>query len=151
MLANGDFEQHRVDLDLPDRWKTRSLTLPDEGSFCDETGCEVELDGGGPRTQVIQTVALAGNAGDTFTLRARSSAMEAPATGGRYLIELRLVHADGSTQSRTLRFSSGTHGSESREKTAVASESYVRLKVRIEYGRASGSVRFDDVSLVREP
>ena len=50
-----------------------------------------------------------------------------------------------------LRFAAGTHDFESRVKTAVASESYVRLKVRIEYGRAAGSVRFDDVSLVREP
>lgn len=151
LVANGDFEQRRVDPDLPDRWRTRRLTLPDEGLFCDETGCAVELDGGGARTQLVQTVALAGNAGDTFTLSARSSAIEVPDGGGRYLVELRLVHADGSTQTRTVRFGPGTHGFESRLKTAVASEPYVRVKVTVEYGRAAGSVHFDDVSVVREP
>ena len=151
LVANGDFEQNRGDPDLPDRWKTRNLVLPDEGLFCDESSCAVELDGGGARTQVLQTIALAGNAGDVFTLRASSSAMEAPDAGGRYLVELRIVHADGSVQTRALKFAPGTHGLESRTKTATASEPYVRLKVRVEYGRASGSVRFDDVSVVREP
>ena len=73
-----------------------------------------------------------------------------PETGGRYLVELRIIHADGSTQSRSVKFSPGTHGAELQTKTATASEPYVRLKVRVEYSRPSGTVRFDEISVVKE-
>jgi len=151
LVANGGFESNREDLALPDRWRIRRLSLPDEGRFCDQHGCAVEIDGGPARTQVLQTIQLAGQAGDRFTLRARSSAQEVPPTGGKYLVELRIVHADGSAQTRVLKFAAGSHGFEERTKDAVASEPYVRLKVRLEYSRPTGSVRFDDVSVVREP
>jgi predicted outer membrane repeat protein len=151
LVANGGFESNRDDPELPDRWRIRRLALPDEGIFCDADTCAVEIDGGMERTQLLQTIQLAGQAGDGFTLRARSSAMDVPETGGKYLVELRIVHADGSAQTRVLKFTAGSHGFEERSKSAVASESYVRLKVRVEYSRPSGSVRFDDVSVVREP
>jgi len=151
LVANGGFESNRDDPELPDRWRIRRLTLPDEGLFCEADTCVVEIDGGGERTQLLQTIQLGGQAGDRFTLRARSSAMDVPATGGKYLVELRIVHADGSAQTRVLQFAAGSHDFEERSKSAVASESYVRLKVRVEYSRPSGSVRFDDVSVVREP
>ena len=49
-----------------------------------------------------------------------------------------------------LKFSSGTHAFEERVKTITASEPYVRLKVRVEYGRASSTATFDDVSVLLE-
>jgi len=150
LLANGGFESYDVNPDLPDRWRTRRLVLPDEGLLCTEDGCDVELEGGALRTQLLQSILVSGNAGDTFTFAAQSSAIDVPATGGKYLVELRIIHADGSSQSRVVKFSAGTHGAEVRSKTAVASEPYVRLKVRVEYSRPSGVVRFDEISVVKE-
>lgn len=151
LVANGNMESNDVDLDLPDRWRTRHLVTPDEGLFCTTDGCAVEIDGGVERTQLLQTILLAGSAGDSFTFSARSSAAGVPASGGRYLAELRIVHSDGTTQSRTLKFDPGDHDFVARSKVAVASKDYVRLKLRLEYSRPSGSVRFDDVSVVKEP
>ena len=38
------------------------------------------------------------------------------------------MHADGSAQTRVLKFAAGSHDFEFRSKNAVASESYVRLR-----------------------
>jgi len=151
VVANGNMESNDVDLDLPDRWRTRHLVTPDEGLFCTADSCAVEIDGGVERTQLLQTVLLAGSAGDSFTFSARSSAAGVPASGGRYLAELRIIHSDGTTQSRTLKFGPGDHDFVARSKVTVATKDYVRLKLRLEYSRPTGSVRFDDVSVVKQP
>jgi hypothetical protein len=71
-----------------------------------------------------------------------------PASGGTYRALLTIVHDDGSKQDVALDFSPGKHAFERRTKTVVAAEDYSEIRVRVEYGRAGGVVRFDSVSLV---
>ncbi|MBM4243663.1 MAG: hypothetical protein FJ148_07605 [Deltaproteobacteria bacterium] len=106
------------------------------------------MTGDGESNQALQTILVSGDAGDGVTFRALSSADAVPESSGKYLVELTLIHRDGSKQRTTLRFSPGTHGPEEVSKTLVATEAFSHLKVRTEYGRASGIVRFDEVSVV---
>ena len=148
LVANGGFElDDDADL-LPDRWRTRKLVAGD-GLSCNAGECVATV-AGGQTKQLIQTIDVPGHAGDGFKFSASSAATGVPATGGRYLIELLLIHTDGSRQRRAIKFSPGDHSAEQRSKALVASADYVRLKVRIQYGRASGTATFDDVSVSLE-
>lgn len=149
LVANGRFQLDADEDGRPDRWRTRRLQVENgDGMACGGAVCQLRLVGDGQVNQVLQTLDVPGDAGDSVTIRALASATNVPATPGKYLVELLMVHADGSRERKTLKFSPGTHGPEERSKTIVASEPYVKLKVRIEYGRASGTVQFDDVSVV---
>jgi len=149
LVADGGFQ---LEADgLPVRWRTRRLQVANgDGTTCGGAQCALRILGDGQVNQALQTLDVPGAAGDSVTLRVLSSAVDVPATVGKYLAELLLVHADGSRQRKTLKFSAGSHGLEERSKTIVASEPYVKLKVRIEYSRASGAVQFDDVSVLLE-
>jgi CSLREA domain-containing protein len=148
LIGQGSFSDRAA---LPRGWRGRKLSVPDaDGATCSGDDCSFGMTGDGQRKQLLRTVEVAGSAGDALTFSARSSADGVPVSAGRYFVELRLIHTDGSKQRKVLKFSSGTHGAEARVKTIIATEAYVRVKVRIEYGRASGSVRFDDVSVVLE-
>ena len=149
LVANTHFEIDRDDDGAPDRWRLRRLQGND-GLDCSAGSCVLRIGGDGQRNQVLQTIDASGVAGDSITFRALSAAANVPVSAGKYLVELSVIHADGSKQRKTIKFAPGTHGFEERSKTIVASESWVRLKVRIEYGRASGLVLFDDVSVVLE-
>jgi predicted outer membrane repeat protein len=148
LVTRGNFS---TDGDLPPRWRGRKLDFAAaDGATCDATGCVLAIVGDGQRNQALQTLEVAGAAGDTFTLSARSSSFDVPTTGGKYLVELQLIHADGSKQRKVVKFSPGTHGFETKSKTLVAAEAYSRLKLRVEYGRATGAVDFADVSVLLE-
>lgn len=149
LVADGGFQL--VEDDLPLRWRTRRLQVANgDGVTCGGAQCQLRITGDGQVNQVLQTLLVPGEAGDSVTIRARSSAVAVPTTPGKYLVELQLIHADGSRQRKTLKFAPGSHGLDELSKSIVASEPYVKLKVRIEYGRASGTVQFDDVSVVLE-
>lgn len=149
LVADGGFQL--AEDGLPVRWRTRRLQVANgDGTACGGAQCQLRITGDGQVNQALQTLDVPGVAGDSVTIRALSSAVSVPTTPGKYLAELLLVHADGSRQRKTLKFSPGSHGLEERSKTIVATEAYVKLKVRIEYGRASGTVQFDDVSVVLE-
>lgn len=151
LVANGRFQLDADADGRPDRWRTRRLQVENgDGMACGGAACQLRILGDGQVNQVLQTLDVPGDAGDSVTIGARSSATSVPATPGKYRVLLLLVHADGSRQRKTLKFSPGSHGPEERSKTIVAAEPYVKLKVRIEYGRASGTVQFDDVSVVLE-
>ena len=150
LVANTHFEIDRDANGAPDRWRLRRLDQVDDGAQCESGACVLQISGDGQRNQVLQTIDASGAAGDGITFSARSAATDVPASVGKYLVELSVIHADGSKQRKTVKFSPGTHGFEERSKTIVASEDWVRLKVRIEYGRASGVVQLDDVSVVLE-
>ncbi|MBM4244305.1 MAG: CSLREA domain-containing protein [Deltaproteobacteria bacterium] len=150
LVANTHFEiDHDAD-DEPDRWRLRRLQQAGDGLDCSGSSCGLRMAGDGERSQALQTILAPGSAGDSITFSARSSAANVPASAGKYQVELSIIHSDGSVQRKTIKFSSGTHGFEELAKTVVASENYDKLKVRVEYGRASGSVVFDDVSVVLE-
>ena len=150
LVANTHFEIDRDADDEPDRWRLRRLQQAGDGLDCSGSSCGLRMAGDGERSQAVQTIRAPGSAGDSITFSARSSATDVPASAGKYQVELSIIHSDGSVQRKTIKFSSGTHGFEELGKTVVASESYDKLKVRVEYGRASGSVVFDDVSVVLE-
>lgn len=149
LVANGRFQLDADEDGRPDRWRTRRLQVENgDGMACGGAVCQLRILGDGQVNQVLQTLDVPGDTGDSVTIRALSTATSVPTTPGKYLVELLMVHADGSRERKTLKFSPGTHGPEERSKTIVASEPYVKLKVRIEYGRASGTAQFDDVSVV---
>lgn len=146
LVAHGGFEGTAP---VPDRFRARKLDLQNgDGAACGADNCDFAMVGNGQRKQLLQTLDVPGQAGDGLTFSARSAATDVPATPGKYLVELQIIHADGSKQRKTIKFSAGTHGPEARAKAVVATEAYVRVKLRVEYSRASGAVRFDDVSVV---
>ncbi|MBY0278298.1 CSLREA domain-containing protein [Candidatus Binatia bacterium] len=146
---------HRFELDddanhVPDRWKLRRLDAGTDGTSCSGSNCVLQMNGDGQRNQALQNIDASGDAGDTVSFSVGSTATAAPATTGRYIAELQLIHADGSRQSRRIKFSRGTHGFETKTRSIVAAEPFVRLKVLLEYGLESGVATFDDVSVVLE-
>lgn len=149
LVANGGFEIFDVN-DAPVRWRLRRLDQPSDGLECGSEGCVLTMTGDGQSNEALQTIQVSGSAGDTITVGATVTGKNVPATGGKLQVEATLVHADGSRQKKTLRFGSGTFSADTRSKHIVASEPYVKLKIRATYGRASGLVRFDDLSAVLE-
>ena len=149
LLANGGFEDREIG-GGPARWRLRRLGQPNDGVQCSSSGCELQMNGDGELNQALQTVLIAGDAGDTVTFRATGSGKNVPATAGKFQVELSLVHADGSKQRKTLKCGSGSFGDDVREKQIVATEPFVRVKVRAMYDRASGLARSDDLSVVLE-
>lgn len=148
LVANGGFEIFDVN-DVPVRWRLRRLAQPVDGLDCSD-GCVVAMNGDGQSNEALQTVLAVGAAGDVITVSATASGKNVPATAGKFQVEATLVHADGSKQKKTLKFGSGSFSGDTRSKQIVATEPWVKLKIRAVYGRASGFVRFDDLSAVLE-
>lgn len=150
MLANGGFESDTDADGRPDRWRLRRLDPVDDGQICNGGGCGLLVHGDAQRNEALQTILASGDAGDTVTFSAEASGKNVPAAPGKFQVELSLIHADGSKQRKTLKFDPGSVSDQQRSKAIVATEPFVRLKVRVEYGRASGVVRVDGVSVVLE-
>lgn len=154
LQRNGGFDLSELGADpgQPDDWKLARVDVAVEGRRCGvDGGCVLRLDGAGKPKTVKQVVRIAGSAGDRLTLRARSRAKDVPATAAPYRVRAIVVHADGSRQIKSLPFSAGTHDFEVKAKTFVVSEDFRKVQIEIAYGRASGTARFDDVSLTIEP
>jgi CSLREA domain-containing protein len=149
LVPNGRFGVLGPD-GLPDRWRLRRLDQVDDRVACSQGRCALQIVGDGELNQAVQTVLVPGEAGDTVTVRATAAAKNVPASAGKFQVEVSLIHADGSRQRKTLKFGTGSFSDTERSKTIVATERFVRLKVRAMYGRASGRVRFTDVSAVLE-
>jgi CSLREA domain-containing protein len=152
LQRNGGFEHFDGDGGAPAGWKLRRIDVATEGRRCDDVGaCLLRLDGDGTLKTATQVVRVAGDAGEQITIAARSRAKDVPATAGAYRVRAILVHADGSRESKTLKFATGTHDFEPQTKTITASAAYKKVLIEIAYGKASGTARFDDVRVTIEP
>jgi hypothetical protein len=152
LVANGGFESDGDDDGIPERWTPSSLTAADGRVCADNGACVVKMRGNATGKQLFHIIRHAGQAGDTLTFRARSRAQGVPSTGGgSYRALLTIFHDDGSEQNVSLNFSPGKHPFERLTNAVVAAEDYFKIRVRVDYGRPSGVVRFDSVSLVLEP
>ena len=151
LVGNGGFQSDRNEDGIPERW-TPTLLTPADGRACSDGGpCIVKMRGNGNLKRLEHVIRVEGAAGDAFTFRARSRAKDVPTTPGAYRAVVAIVHADGSQQSTTLNFSTGKHGFERLTQQVTANEDYDEIRVRVEYGKFGGVVRFDSVSLEREP
>lgn len=131
-------------------WKPTLLDEGDGQSCGDDNDCVLVLTGDGTRKRLQQTLRAGGRAGDVLVLTASSRAKNVPAGSAPYSVRAIVFHEDGSRETKTLRFSPGSHGFETLSKTIVANEDWKKVRVEIQYGRPGGTVRFDAVSLTFE-
>jgi len=141
----------RAHLDgTPERWRLRKLNRLDDGASCAAGACSLIMVGDGQENQVLQTILVSGDAGDTLTISALAGGKNLSRASGKLQVEVYVIHADGSKQKKTLKFTAGTFNDELRSKTIVASEPFVRVKVRILQSRPSGLAIFERVSVALE-
>lgn len=150
LVSNGGFQSDGNPDGIPLQWAATAFT-PSDGRACSDDGaCILKLRGNAAVKRLTQTVLITGAAGDSLTFKARSRAKDVPALGA-YRATATILHADGSKQKVTLDFSAGKHGFERLSQQVTAAESYEGITIAIEYGRSSGIVRFDSVSLLLNP
>jgi|GEM_PF-1979759 len=151
LLLNGSFEELAERVPVP--WAARGLQIGDGlASGTARNGSRSFLITGATAVKSLtQALAVAGPAGDTFTLAGASMARKPAALGGFYGLEVQVFHTDGSKMSYQLGFTKRTHAWELKKKTFVAAKPYKRVVVSLVYSVQKGQAWFDDVMLSIRP
>jgi len=147
---NGGFERAYAAAGEADVWRL-SGTGAGDGLDCSGgyggSDCAVRLTAaapGGPAKRVEQWTGASGKKGDLFIVIAWT---EADGADGDGLLQIRITfrYKDGTLGTFRLRPNGGTHGWEESTRAVRARKAYRNMKVTLVYGKAAGSVRFDDV------
>jgi hypothetical protein len=144
VIKNGYF-----DVFVPTWWRGNRLTATD-GPDCSTSAtgsCSMRLVGNGKQKQITFITPTSGNAGDhmTFSLWNMAEGSARP-----FYTKVVLVYTDASQETFRLIPAKGTHEWALYELDITAAKDYNRIRVFLVYGAGSGTVWFDDVSLLLE-
>jgi subtilisin len=136
------------DVFVPNLWRGNSLTNG-EGPDCMTSvsiQCSIQLEGNGDHKRVIFSNPVSGNVSDDFTFRLWNMAngSERP-----FYAKVVLVYTDASEETFRLIPAKGTHDWTQYQLDFSATKDYNRVRVFLVYGSASGTVWFDDISLLQ--
>jgi CSLREA domain-containing protein len=159
ILKNGSFEDDTLSPALlPDFWTLKKGVLngSNDGQVCNESfagNCSMKIVGNGNTKQLIQALDVipSGSAGDNFTLKFYEKTWGLSG-GGKHMMTLRITNTDGSklTQNITLPASGGADWTE--YSTAVTTtKPYKKIEVILKYGKSTGIIWLDAVSLAKTP
>lgn len=150
-LKNTSFEQVGL-RSLPTLWTpsyvTRQVDKLDPNHH--HTGkYAMKFTGNRASKGLLQTIATGGKTGDKFRISAWSKAARVPTLGGQYAV--RVIFMDGSLPvgQFALNFKAGTHNWQQVTQDLQAPADYTAVRYLLIYQKSSGSVWFDDVSLLR--
>lgn len=103
-----------------------------------------------PLLSLSQVVYRNGSAGDAFYISLSSRASSVP-LGGQYKVLVGFYDAYRLVGIKSLLFSSGTHGYQTRSTTFVAPTAYTKILYNILYQNPGGTAWFDDAMLILLP
>jgi CSLREA domain-containing protein len=150
LLQNGSFEQATGF--MPDFWTGSNLNLSAtvDGQDCStasEGSCSMRFKGNGNGSKITQEVLVSGAAGDDYLLEFDTMSNNAGGSG-RYRVQVKFFHTDGSKKTYSLNLPVGTHGWTAWQLPVTATKPYTKLQVIIEYSQTKGFVWFDDFILI---
>jgi hypothetical protein len=135
------------DVFVPNWWRGNGLTSSD-GADCSTSvtgSCSMELDGNGTHKQVYFISSVSGSAGDNFRFSVWN---KADSSDRPFYTKAVLVYTDATEEIFRLVPTKGTHGWALYQMDFTAAKDYNRIRVFLVYSYVSGTVWFDDVSLV---
>ena len=146
LLANGSFEDGVAP--LPRRWQGRLLSPRDAKVSTARTGfASFQMVGSTTGKELVQKFAFAGAAGDDLDLACWHKVSRASAGGAFFGATLTVFHADGTTATHRLPFTTETHAWRQGRRVFSAAKRYTAVKVSLIYANRTGRAWFDDVRL----
>jgi uncharacterized repeat protein (TIGR01451 family) len=154
-LTNNSFETDTVvPLKVPDDWTKGGTWASADGRNCSvrRTGtCSLKFTGNGKLRALSYTVSASGTAGDDYLLQLYSKASGVPTTRTTYRVSLSFMNGTTLVNKAVKNFAKGTHNFALASLPVSATGTYDRIIVKIEFKAGSGTVWFDDASLVLTP
>ena len=152
-VQNGGFESYGATYNpqVPDDWKAVNFS-PTDGkntSVYDSGTASVQIAGAPNKTKSLsQTIYLNRPAGDYFTFSYRVTGSSIPATG---TCKAKLAFFSGTTLkgTKTIPCPTGTYGFTLQTLSFNPAWSFTKMVITLTYGKPSGTVWFDNVSLSR--
>jgi uncharacterized repeat protein (TIGR01451 family) len=154
LLTNLSFEKDANRDRVPDGWRKASTWTVSDGRNCTikRTGsCSVRFVGTNGLKALQYVLFKSGVAGDDFLFTVWSKASSVPATAKYYRIRLELYNGTTLVGSKLFNFAKGTHAFVQGKLPFTAMADYTKIIVKIEFQAASGTVWFDDASLLWAP
>jgi len=145
---NGSFERDADGNGIPNSWYGKLLTGNDK-RVCNQAMdglCSFRMLGNGNRKQLKQTNLAGGAAGEEFNLSGWARSTNAN-DSGPFAIRMVVNYLDGTKDVFRINFNTGTHGWEHHELNFITAKPYTRMVIALLYGKAGGTVWFDDVHL----
>lgn len=153
-VLNGSFEIDTNSDFLPDSWTQKFLQLGSDGRNCASAAvgpCSVVMQGNGTEKILSQTINRSGIAGDDINASLYAQATSVPG-GGSFKMVVTVTYFDATTASVTVNLPTGLSGwTQYSAPVLVATKNYTKISVQLFYNKASGSARFDGVSLKVSP
>ncbi|MGC8856519.1 MAG: hypothetical protein ACP5QU_06955 [Anaerolineae bacterium] len=154
LLTNLSFEKDANRDRIPDDWEKGSVWTLNDGRNCTvkRTGtCSVRFVGTGTLKSLQYVIFKSGVAGDDFLLTVWSRASNVPTTTKYYRMRLQFYNGTTLVGSKIFNFAKGTHAFVQGKLLFTAPADYTKIIVNIEFQAASGTVWFDDASLLWAP
>jgi len=145
---NGSFESDADGNGIPNAWNGKLLTASDE-RVCNQAvaeSCSFLMAGIGENKLLKQTELAGGDAGEQYTLSGWGRSTNADGAGP-FAIRVVVKYLDGTKGVFRINFGGGTHGWQYSQMNFTTEKAYTRMLLSLMYGKAGGTVWFDDVRM----
>jgi len=149
---NGGFETYVGASKIPTSWSAGNTFSTSDGKDINihrEGAASVKIVGAAGKTKrLAQTINLSGASGDKFVFTFWVKGNSIPATG-LCRGEVQFYNGATLTQTKAINCSTGTTGFQKKSVTFTVNAAYTKIVIRFTYSKASGTVWFDGVSLMK--
>ena len=146
LLRNGSFEQG--DAPVPPGWRGIGLSPRDAKVSTAHTGfASFRMVGSTTGKELAQKFSFKGAAGDALDLACWHKVSRASAGGAFFGAALTVFHADGTTATHRVPFTTETRDWRQNRRVFSAAKKYTAVKVSLIYANRTGGAWFDDVRL----
>jgi uncharacterized repeat protein (TIGR02543 family) len=144
-VTNGGFESK-----LSSGWKTVNFAAPDGRTTAIKKAgaASVRISGSAKTKTLTQTITLGGSAGDIFSFSFWAKGSSIP-SAGVCKAQVTLYNVSTQVTTKSVNCSTGTYAFKKKAFSLTAAGTYTRVTIKFTYAKASGTVWFDAVSLIR--
>jgi hypothetical protein len=154
LIANGSFETDAEPNNIPDMWTAKKMQIPgsdyiDCVTVPTDGACSFTILGNGTGKKLVQKIITSGVSTDTFVLSFDTKGTTVP-NSGSYIVKVKFFYTNGDKQTFKIKVVSPFPGAFAHYSLPITiTRNYNRIDVTVQYGKSSGRVWFDDVSLLK--
>lgn len=152
---NGGFNQYpSATAMIPSSWTAANFAALDgkDTTVVEEGTASVKISNtSAVQKTLTQTLSLSGAASDALKVSVWGMGQSIPSTAGQVQALVKLYNGTALVQTKTIPFPNGTYGFTQMSLSFSAGGTYNKVVIQLVYSKSSGSVWFDELSLLRSP